>query len=102
MCRNPSLCLYLLALVLLSAACSRGHLEHSRPASGQLTFPNIVLILADDMGYGDVASYNPESRIPTPNIDHLSAQGVHFTDAHSPASICTPTRYAILTGRYAH
>ena len=62
--------------------------------------PNIVLILADDMGYGDASCYNPESKIQTPNIDKLASQGIHFTDAHSPSSLCTPTRYGLLTGRY--
>ncbi len=63
--------------------------------------PNIVVILADDMGYGDPVSYNPESRVPTPNIDRLAAEGMRFTDAHSPSAVCTPTRYGLLTGRYA-
>jgi arylsulfatase A len=61
--------------------------------------PNIVFIMADDMGYGDVGCYNPESRIPTPHMDGLAAAGVRFTDAHSASSVCTPTRYAVLTGR---
>jgi len=62
--------------------------------------PNIVFIMADDMGYGDVSCYNPDSLIPTPNMDRLAKQGVRFTDAHSPSAICTPTRYGVLTGRY--
>ncbi|MCK4516280.1 MAG: sulfatase-like hydrolase/transferase, partial [Spirochaetaceae bacterium] len=62
--------------------------------------PNIVFIMADDMGYGDVGCYNPQSKIPTPNMDWLSAEGVRFTDAHSPSAVCTPTKYGILTGRY--
>ncbi len=62
--------------------------------------PNIIYILADDLGYGDVSAYNPESRIQTKNIDKLAAEGMRFTDAHSPSSVCTPTRYGILTGRY--
>lgn len=62
--------------------------------------PNIVVILADDMGYGDVQALNPNSGIPTPNLDQLSAQGMTFTDAHSPSAVCTPTRYGLLTGRY--
>lgn len=62
--------------------------------------PNIVFILADDLGYGDVRCLNPESRIPTPNLDRLAAEGMRFTDAHSSSSVCTPTRYSILTGRY--
>lgn len=63
--------------------------------------PNIVFILADDLGYGDVSAYNPESKISTPNLDRLAQGGVRFTDAHAPSSVCTPTRYALLTGRYA-
>ena len=62
--------------------------------------PNIVFILADDMGYGDLGCQNPESKIPTPNLDRLAAEGVRFTDAHTPAAVCTPTRYGTLTGRY--
>ena len=62
--------------------------------------PNIVIILADDMGYGDVHALNPASNIPTPNIDGLAAGGMTFTDGHSPSAVCTPTRYGLLTGRY--
>ena len=62
--------------------------------------PNIVFILADDLGYGDVGCYAPDSKIPTPNIDRLAQAGVRFVDAHSPDAVCTPTRYAIQTGRY--
>ncbi len=62
--------------------------------------PNIVFILADDMGYGDPTSNNAESRIPTPAIDGLAAGGIRFTDAHAPAAWCVPSRYGLLTGRY--
>lgn len=62
--------------------------------------PNIVCILADDLGWGDLGCYNPDSRIPTPNLDKLASQGVRFTDMHSPSAVCTPTRYGLLTGRY--
>lgn len=62
--------------------------------------PNIVYILADDLGYGDVSSLNINSKIKTPNIDQLSNEGMTFTDAHSNSSVCTPTRYGILTGQY--
>src|SRR5262249_39328356 len=62
--------------------------------------PNIVFILADDMGIGDPGCYNKDSKIPTPHIDRLAADGLRFTDAHTPSSVCTPTRYGILTGRY--
>jgi arylsulfatase A-like enzyme len=64
--------------------------------------PNIVYILADDLGYGDVQCLNPRrGKIPTPNIDRLASQGMTFTDVHSGSAVCTPTRYGILTGRYA-
>jgi arylsulfatase A-like enzyme len=64
--------------------------------------PNILLILADDLGYGDVHALNPErGKIDTPNLDRLAAEGMTFTDAHSSSSVCTPTRYSLLTGRYS-
>ena len=62
--------------------------------------PNIVFIMADDMGYGDPGCYNPGSKIPTPHIDRLAEQGIKFTNAHSPGSLCVPARYGLLTGRY--
>src|SRR5215210_5096562 len=70
-------------------------------SSGAPSKPNIVYILADDMGYGDVGAYNANSKIPTPAMDALAKQGVRFTDAHTGSAVCTPTRYGILTGRYA-
>ncbi len=63
--------------------------------------PNIIYILADDLGYGDIGYLNPDSKIPTPNIDRLAGQGITFTDAHSGSAVCSPTRYGVLTGRYA-
>jgi arylsulfatase A-like enzyme len=62
--------------------------------------PNIIYILADDLGYGDVRAFNPESKVPTPNVDGLAKEGMRFTDAHSGSAVCSPTRYGILTGRY--
>src|SRR5687768_15973589 len=62
--------------------------------------PNIVLIYADDLGFGDVSCYGAK-RIQTPNIDRLAAEGLRFTDGHSPSATCTPSRYAMLTGEYA-
>lgn len=62
--------------------------------------PNIIIVLADDQGYGDVSAYNPDSKIPTPNIDRLAREGMRFTDAHTSSGVCTPTRYSLLTGRY--
>jgi len=63
--------------------------------------PNILIIYSDDLGYGDVGVYNPESKVPTPNLDKLAAEGIRFTDAHSPSTVCTPSRYSLLTGRMA-
>ena len=68
---------------------------------GRDSRPNIVFILADDMGYGDIQAYNPESSIPTPHLNRLAGEGIRFTDAHSGSAVCTPTRYGILTGRYS-
>ncbi len=62
--------------------------------------PNVVFILCDDLGYGDVACNNPEGKIATPHLDRLASQGMRFTDAHTTSSVCTPTRYSTLTGRY--
>lgn len=62
--------------------------------------PNIVIIYADDMGYGDLNCQNPGSKIPTPNLDQLAAEGMRFTDAHSSSGICSPSRFALLTGTY--
>ena len=62
--------------------------------------PNVVLVLADDMGYGDPRSFNAGSRIPTPHLDRLAGEGMRFTDAHAPGSWCVPSRYGLLTGQY--
>ena len=62
--------------------------------------PNIIYILADDLGYGDIKTFNVDGKIKTPNIDKLAKDGIKFTDAHTSSSVCTPTRYGILTGRY--
>ena len=73
----------------------------STPTNQPNSKPNLVFILADDLGYGDLGCYNKDSKIPTPNLDRLAAQGLRCTDAHAPTSVCSPTRYALLTGRYA-
>jgi arylsulfatase A-like enzyme len=62
--------------------------------------PNIIFVLADDLGYGDVSCFNENSKIKTPNLDKMAADGMRFTDMHTSSSVCTPTRYGILTGRY--
>lgn len=84
------------ALVLFFAA---GFI--SRASNKIKKTPNIIYILADDMGPGDVSAYNPNGKIPTPNIDLLAHQGMMFHDAHTNSSVCTPTRYGIMTGQYA-
>ena len=56
-----------------------------------MSTPNIIFIMADDLGYGDIACYNPESKIPTPNVDALARGGVRFTDAHTTSAMCSPT-----------
>ena len=63
--------------------------------------PNIVFILADDLGYGDIRAYNQDGKIDTPHLDKLAAEGMRFTDAHSGGSTCVPSRYAMLTGQFA-
>ena len=70
------------------------------PASLASTRPNVLILYADDLGYGDLGCYQPVSRIPTPHLDRLAAQGIRFTDAHSSSGVCTPSRYALLTGRH--
>ena len=87
---------HLLILVSLLVA---GISSHNGFATDNL--PNILVILADDLGYGDVGCYNSESQIPTPHVDKLARDGMRFTDAHSPSTVCTPTRYSIMTGRMA-
>ena len=62
--------------------------------------PNIIYILADDMGIGDASCYNPDGKIKTIHLDKMAENGMKFTDAHTSSSVCTPTRYGILTGRY--
>lgn len=64
------------------------------------TRPNVIVILCDDLGQGDLGCYNADSKVPMPSADKLAAQGMMFTDAHTPSSVCTPTRYSTLTGQY--
>ncbi|MHC4786272.1 MAG: sulfatase family protein [Planctomycetota bacterium] len=86
----------LIALALITGCASISAAE----PRGRDRHPNIIFILADDMGYGDVGALNPGSSLPTPHLDRLASEGVTFTDAHSPSAVCTPTRYGIMTGRY--
>ena len=73
---------------------------HTAPAAAPARLPNVVVLYADDLGYGDLGCYNPDSKIPTPNLDRLAAAGLRCRDAHSSSGICTPSRYALLTGRH--
>lgn len=92
MCRMKPCCSGLALMIVLAwSACAP-------PSDPPL---NVVLILADDLGMGDLGAYNPDSRIPTPEMDRLAAQGIRMTDAHSPSAVCSPTRYGLLTGHYA-
>ena len=86
-------------LVSLAAAPGKTPTTAVEPADTR-SGPNIVLILADDLGIGDLECMNPDSRIPTPGMDTIAAEGMRFTDAHAAAAVCTPSRYGLLTGRY--
>lgn len=87
---RPGMKLYFLLFIVITMAC--------KPEPEK---PNIIFILSDDLGYGDLSGYNSESLISTPNLDRLASEGISFMDAHSPSAVCTPTRYGLLTGRYA-
>jgi arylsulfatase A len=84
---------HLLLCVMLAAAFPRMSMAEERP--------NIVVVLADDFGVGDIQAHYPANKIATPHLDQLVRDGVSFTDAHSPSAVCSPTRYGLLTGRYA-
>ena len=93
---GKAICSLTLLLTLFAA-----HLLDCRPlVAEQASLPNIVVILADDMGYGDIQALNKKSTIPTPNLNRMATEGLTFTDGHSPSAVCTPTRYGLLTGRY--
>ena len=87
--------IHLLPLTLLLAYCG-GEI----PPTAEKP-PNIVVILADDFGVGDIQAHYPDNKIATPHLDRLVSEGMTFTDAHSPSAVCTPTRYGLLTGRYS-
>lgn len=82
------------------AAFTFGLLVFGTHASTPMARPNIVFILADDLGYGDVKCLNPGGKIATPNLDRIAREGIIFTEAHSSSAVCTPTRYGLMTGRY--
>ncbi|WOD44456.1 sulfatase family protein [Hwangdonia lutea] len=87
---TPILLLFVLFMV---TSCSKSTKKEEQK-------PNIIYVLADDLGYGDISSFNENGQIKTPNIDQLANAGIRFTDAHTSSAVCTPTRYGILTGRY--
>jgi len=84
------------ALVALARATADRKAFKQAPSA----MPNIIVILADDIGYGDLSCYGA-TRVRTPNSDRLAKEGVRFTDAHASCSVCSPTRYSLLTGQYA-
>lgn len=83
-------------LVILTLSCQSAQPETKEHAD----HPNVIIVLADDLGYGDVGAFNPQSKIRTPALDSIARAGMVFTDAHTSSSVCTPTRYSLLTGRY--
>jgi arylsulfatase A len=87
-----SFVLFSLTMVILTGSCKQQSME---------TLPNIIYILADDLGYGDVSAMNPEAAWETKHIDRIASEGMLFTDAHTGSAVCTPTRYGVLTGRYS-
>ena len=89
---NHSLFIVFVCSLIMSGCNSKEEERNQRP--------NIVVVLADDLGYGDLSFYNPDSKIKTPNIDQLAEGGIHFTDAHSAGEWCTPSRYGLITGTY--
>lgn len=93
---TPSINTSVFTILLLFSMVDLG----AQSKSDESNRPNIIYILADDLGIGDLSIYNENSKIHTPNLDKMGAEGMKFTDAHTSSSVCTPTRYGILTGRY--
>jgi len=93
MLKKNCLSLPIILVVLIFVSCAK---ERDEPKA----LPNVILILADDLGYGDLGSYNNQSLIPTPNLDKLASEGIRFTNAYCPVSVCSPSRYALMTGTY--
>ncbi|MBK9385902.1 MAG: sulfatase-like hydrolase/transferase [Planctomycetes bacterium] len=86
---------YLCAALLASSHLLGPGIAQEQPRA----LPNIIVILADDLGYGDLGCYNDRAKVATPHLDQLAREGLRFTDAHSPCTVCTPTRYGLLTGQ---
>jgi len=95
-----SLIVGLILACMVHAATAHGDVLTTPSLSAVTHHPNIVIILVDDMGYGDPHCFNPLSKIATPNIDRLAREGMRFTDAHAPGPLCHPSRYGLMTGRY--
>ncbi|MEO9569839.1 MAG: arylsulfatase [Polaribacter sp.] len=91
---------FFLLIIIIVASCNTIKQVSDNNKVAKNLAPNIIYILADDLGYGDIKSFNPESKIPTINLDNMASNGIMFTDAHTTSAVCTPTRYGILTGRY--
>ena len=85
---------------MLSAGLLAGMIATLPAQDSKTELPNIVVILCDDLGYGDVQPLNSKSKIATPTFSKLASQGMVFSDAHSPSGVCTPTRYGLVCGRY--
>jgi len=88
------------SLIVLVFSCSLHQTTTLKADDALRKLPNIVVILADDLGVGDIQAHYPTNKIPTPYLDKLAREGITFTDAHSPSAVCSPTRYGFLTGRY--
>ena len=86
--------------MLITSSCLLGALASCYGAFAKDPRPNVILILADDMGIGDIRGLNPDSQIATPCLDAMCNRGIAFTDAHASSALSTPSRYSILTGRY--
>ncbi|MEQ1830504.1 MAG: arylsulfatase [Pirellula sp.] len=88
-----------LVYLTLAILLAYGHGLNGQDVATPKSLPNILVILADDLGYGDLGCYNSESKVSTPNLDRLAREGIRFTDAHSASTVCTPSRYSLMTGR---
>jgi arylsulfatase A-like enzyme len=97
-CCNRTFLTFIFLYLGFSCGTEEKPAQEAAASSGQL--PNVIYILADDMGIGDVHAFNPDGKIPTPNLDQMARLGMKFSDAHTTSGVCTPTRYALLTGRY--
>ena len=91
-CKITAAFIFFLGMISISISCTQ---------QGEEKLPNIIYILADDLGYGDVSAMNPDAAWQTKNIDQIAREGMRFTDAHTGSAVCSPTRYGVLTGRYS-